>query len=91
MGLIHPGRRFRTYRAIADIAAIVITGIGIEYFRVGACPGYSNPVFLTGHRGKVEYDDQVFMFSLTSVTDNGMFHIVAIDPFKTLVTKIMLV
>ncbi len=89
MRLIHPGYRLRCDLAIADVAAVIIGGIGVEDFGEGAGLRNADPILLSDNRCKVKNDVQVFVIAFAAVTDDGLLHIVAIDPFKAEMIKIV--
>ena len=56
---------------------------------IGSGFGYTDAVIFSDHRGKVENNDQLLMITFTAITDDGLFDIMAVYPFKALVNKVL--
>ena len=56
---------------------------------IGAGFGHANTVILSDYRGKIENDDQLLIIPFTAITDNRLLDIMAVDPFKALVSKVL--
>jgi len=56
---------------------------------IGSRFGHADAVILSDYQGKIEYDNQLLMITFTAITDDGLFDIMAIYPFKALVNKVL--